>query len=171
MGILLSPKVLISCCKFSQIFSHLMKFTLDQLLCSFSLVNWAVKQHFVPPATGGPQIDDSEANCASKEPGAQCWMLCHFQMKLPGAVALQSLCVAHCSQSNKEGAHPILPFQQLRTLVGREVESVFWRYQTCFAENTYNYCPKDLIKLRSLCFFTCALKSWVQVTLRSADCR
>lgn len=23
---------------------------------------------FVPPATGGPQIDDSEANCASKEP-------------------------------------------------------------------------------------------------------
>lgn len=77
---------------------------------------------FVPPAIGGPQIDDSRLTVHPKSPELSFGYSLTSSVKLPCTVALQSLCVA---QPNKEGTHPILPFLRLRTVVGREVESVF----------------------------------------------
>lgn len=149
-----------------------MKFTLDQLLCSFSLVNWTVKQKVLFPL---PQVVlrlmTPRLTVHLKSPELSFGCSDTSSGKLPGTVALQSLCVAHCSQSNREGTNTILLLEKLRTLVGREAESMFWRCQNCFAQNVYNYCPKDLIKLKCLCFFMCALKSWVQVTVRLPHCR
>lgn len=42
----------------------------------------------------------------------------------------------------------------------------FLKIPSLFAGNIYNYSPKDLLTFKYLPFFICALKSWVQVTIR-----